>query len=359
MTPIEYYQKLVECDQIFEDMQQIAIIQKLQICCEQLLSSQNKKYFIQKIKNKKAIPGIYIWGEVGVGKTFIADCFYYCLPFKNKMRVHFHKFMQHVHEQLQQLQGKKNPLQQIAKNIAKETCIICFDELIVNDITDAMLLAGLFDALYKEGICLIFTSNVAPDCLYKKGLQRERFIPAIDLIKKNSHVVQMTTCRDYRLSNYTDNKFYYTPLDQNTETKLENQFSILTHNMPWHSNPLRLYDRNIPIVKGTNNVVWFNFLDICGIPRHQSDYLRIANRFHTVILSNIRAIQPEQNDLARSFINLVDVLYDAQIRLVVSAEKSISELYLNGRLLFEFSRTRSRLTEMQTLAWHQKCVSKT
>lgn len=271
------------------------------------------------------------------------------------MRTHFHRFMKMIHEQLSLLQGKANPLEKIAKNLASETCVICFDELVISDITDAMLLAGLFEALYKEKICLLFTSNSAPDDLYKKGLQRDRFLPAIELIKENSDVIHITTTEDYRLRNYEENKFYYTPLTSQSEKKLEDQFKQLSHEAIISTEPLLLYERKIPVKQSADGVVWFEFETICNIPRNQNDYILIAKQFHTIMISNVTVIQTHQNDVARLFINLVDVLYDANKKLIISAEKPIEQIYLSGRMFFEFSRTKSRLIEMQTLSWQQKC----
>lgn len=357
MTPTEYYQKLIESDQILNDDQQVMVVGHLQVIYDHLIETAKKRSFIDHLtRTKNSSPqGLYLWGEVGIGKTFLMDSFYYCLPFKNKLRTHFHKFMRMVQEQLAALQGQANPLVKIAKKLAKETCVICFDELIVNDIADAMLLAGLFDALYKEKICLLFTSNTAPDNLYLKGLQRESFLPAIELIKKNSDVIHLSSHNDYRFKNYNENLFYYTPLDKQSEQKLQAQFALQSRNAEVIYQPLRIYDRNIKVQKRANGVAWFDFLDICGIPRSQNDYLALASEYHTFIVSNVTSIASEQNDLARSFINLVDVLYDANKKLIISAEKPLNQLYLSGRMLFDFSRTRSRLTEMQTLAWQKKC----
>ncbi|MBA2655196.1 MAG: AFG1 family ATPase [Gammaproteobacteria bacterium] len=357
MTPIEYYQRLIESDQILEDDQQAMVVKQFQVIHDHLMHATSKFTLLKKLSLTKTdlTKGLYLWGDVGIGKTFLMDCFFYCLPFKNKLRIHFIKFMHMIHEQLTQLQGTTNPLKKIATQLAGETKVICFDELAVNDIADAMLLAGLFDALYKERICLIFTSNSSPDNLYLKGLQRGNFLPAIELLKKNSEVIHITTQSDYRLQNYADNTFYYTPLDNDAEQKLQTQFSLLSKQPAEVKKLLRICDRDIMTRKVSEGVAWFDFLKICGVPRSQDDYLAIAKNYHTIIVSNVTAIQPEQNDLARTFISLVDVLYDTNKKLIISAEKPIEQLYRSGRMLFEFARTRSRLIEMQTMAWHNKC----
>lgn len=343
MTPIEYYQKLIGSEEILRDPQQEKVVQHLQIIFDHLT-----------LTKKSSSSGLYIWGDVGVGKTFLMDSFFYCLPFKNKLRIHFHKFMKMIHEQLKTLSGQVDPIAKLAKQIAKENRVICFDELFVNDIADAMLLAGLFEKLYAEKTCILFTSNSPPDSLYLHGIQRESFLPAIDLIKKNSSIVEMTSQTDYRLRN-PGNTFYLTPIDDNTHSKLEQQFETHSQEQPITTTPIRILDRNIKVQKVSGEVVWFDFSDICGVPRSQNDYVEIAKQFDTILVSNVTVIQPEQNDLARSFINLVDVMYDSNKKLIISAEKPIEQIYYCGRLLFEFARTRSRIIEMQTASWHEKC----
>lgn len=355
MTPVEYYQKQLESDLILRDPQQEQVIKQLQIIYDQLLSYTPSSGFLQKFTAKKPqIKGLYLWGEVGIGKTFLMDSFYYCLPFQNKMRIHFHQFMKMIHEQLQQFKGESNPIIKIAKKIAKENLVICFDELVVHDITDAMLLAGLFETLYQEKTCILFTSNTPPDNLYLNGIQRESFLPAIELIKKHSDIVHLSSREDYRFKNYQENNFYFIPLGQESDAKLEAQFAKIANKNISEAGIVRILDRNINYKKKAEKVIWFDFMAICGIPRSQNDYIDIAKQFDTIIVSDVKVIQPEQNDLARSFINLIDVLYDANKQLIISAEKPIEQIYYCGRMLFEFARTRSRLVEMQTESWAEK-----
>lgn len=358
MTPQNYYKNLLASDDILYDEQQAFVVEQLQSIYCQLTTREQLSSFLKFKSKKLSVKGLYLWGEVGIGKTFLIDCFYYCLPFKDKLRIHFHQFMKMMQENLTCLQGQIHALEKIAKKLAKSYRVICLDELIVNDIADAMLLAGLFEALYKEKICLLFTSNTAPDNLYLKGIQRDSFLPAIEHIKANSVVTHVSTQRDYRLLHYTTNQFFYTPLDSAAEKNLQAQFELNSQQAPVSRQPIKVLDREITVCKTANGVAWFNFLSICGVPRCQDDYLAIADRFHTIIISNVTAIEPEQNDLARSFINLVDVFYDANRRLIISAEKPADQLYLCGRLLFEYARTRSRLIEMQTLDWQNKCQQK-
>jgi len=358
MNPVEYYNKLIESEQILKDPQQEEIIRHLQIVYDRLQTYSYRPSLIQKITGSKrnGINGLYIWGDVGVGKTFLMDCFFYSLPCKKKLRIHFHHFMKMIHEQLVLLKNETKPLQTIAKKLAQDNIVICFDELIVHDIADAMLLAGLFKALYQEKICLIFTSNTPPDDLYLKGIQRESFLPAIELIKQHADIINISAHSDYRLRHRKDDTFYYTTSTPNVDQLLQEQFTILSQGQSVNHMPLHIHDRNIKIRAKASGVVWFDFLEICGIPRSQHDYLAIAQQFDAIIISNLTVIQPEQNDLIRSFINLIDVLYDAKKRLIISAEKPIEGIYNCGKMLFEFARTRSRIIEMQTKNWHSTKV---
>jgi cell division protein ZapE len=356
VTPTTYYHRLVESDQILLDGQQLAVVEQLQFIFDQLIQSNKKKLLLKFTGQTPTLTtGLYLFGDVGIGKTFLLDCFYYCLPFKNKLRIHFHNFMKMVQEQLKELQGEVNPLAKIAKKLARQTKVICFDELIVNDIADAMILAGLFKALYREKVCLLFTSNQAPDNLYLKGLQRDSFLPAIELIKQNSIVMHIASNKDYRMQKPQENCCYFFPLNPQAQEKLQLQFELNSNHQAEATKSIKVLERDIRVQKIAEGVVWFDFLDICGIPRSQQDYLVLAQQFHTFIVSNVTVIQPEQNDLARSFINLVDVLYDATRKLIISAQKPADQLYQSGRMLFDFSRTRSRLAEMQTFAWQKKC----
>lgn len=352
----QYYKKLLESEEILPDSQQAAVIDQLQIIQGQLLANQTTAGFLARITRGKAkqVQGLYLWGDVGVGKTFLMDCFFHSLPVKKKLRVHFHEFMRTTHAQLRKLQGNQDPLQIAAKDIAANAQVICFDELVVTDIADAMLITKLLQALYNEKICMLFTSNTAPDNLYLRGLQREQFLPAIAAIKNNSVVIQMSHS-DYRLRHHEKNQFYFTPFNAESEQKLQQRFDELTHHASWDSENIWVFDRPIPVKRKKAGFVWFNFFDICGVPRNQFDYLELVKKYHTIFISGVAAIPPENNDLVRSLINLIDVLYDNKVRLFLSAEKPLHQLYESGRMLFEFARTRSRLIEMQSSSWQVMC----
>jgi len=353
VTPLDYYQQLVNNREIAADPGQLIVIEGLQHVYHELLHQQRS--VLCKIKAMlgwhSCVKGVYLWGEVGVGKSFMIDLLYSCLPFGTKLRIHFHAFMHYVHEQLRQLQGHKNPLDLVAKQIAQQNKVLCFDEFVVNDIADAMLLAGLLKALFRHGVCLLTSSNFAPDRLYEKGLQRQRFLSAIELLKQHTHVIHLTSHKDYRLRHTRQSAVYFTPLNKETANAMALRFDQLVGEEKRSAEPLRLFGRSIDVCQQSQDVIWFDFLKLCGIPRSQRDFLLIAKRFSTIMVSDVPVIKSMQHNLARNIIKLVDVLYDAKVRLIISAAAPVRELYPRGRLTFEFARTVSRLIEMQAAAW--------
>jgi cell division protein ZapE len=349
MTPIDYYQEQVIKGVIFSDAEQLIVMQHLQRLYQELIEEQKKRSsFFSFLHPRKPPHGIYLWGGVGIGKTFMMDCFYHSLPFPHKLRMHFHQFMQMVHDKLTLHQGENDPLKVIAKEISQQTTVLCFDELFVSDITDAMLLGRLIKMLFLNGVCLVATSNIAPDDLYKNGLQRAQFLPAILALKKNMEIIHMPVVVDYRLRHLQQAGVFYTPLNKTTEQNMEKSFVALTKQKNISYSPVRINDRYIKIKKQTNEVVWFEFKDICSVPRSQHDYLAIAKLYQTVFVSNIPVIQENEKDMICLFISLVDVLYDARVRLVISAAEPIEQLYNRGYMLMEYARTHSRLLEMQS-----------
>lgn len=349
MTPIEYYLDQCSKELISKDSHQLVVLQALQKLYEELISeNQSRQTTFSFLRRNKLIKGVYLWGSVGIGKTFMMDCFYHCIPFNKKMRMHFHQFMQWIHQELKLHQGKKNPLEHVADDLAQKTMVLCFDELFVSDITDAMLLGKLFDALFSRKICLVATSNSAPDDLYKNGLQREQFLPAIDLLKLNMNVVFLPTSIDYRLRHLKEAGVFYTPLNKESAVNMENSFQVLAGADEVFSGPVEIHHRLIHSQKRTNNVIWFEFIDICTPPRSQQDFLAIAEKYQTVFISNIPPTRTADKDTICLFINLVDVFYDARVRIVVSSAEPVSELYRKGTMVLEFARTHSRLLEMQS-----------
>ena len=355
MTPKSIYQQHLNTQEYQADDQQAAAVDKLEIIYQELMAttkqSKLKRWFSA---NDTPIQGLYLWGGVGIGKTWLMDMFCEALPNDFYLRIHFHRFMHQIHMELKRLQGEKNPLNLIAKRYASKIKVLCFDEFFVKDITDAMILAGLFQALFHEGITLVTTSNCAPDELYKNGLQRERFIPAIELIKKYTDVMHITTEKDYRLRELHQAGIFHHPINEITREKMRATFETLA-DKNWKKNELLLIQgRAIETIRLGTSVAWFNFHALCDIPRSQVDYLQIAKMFHTVMLSNVPQISTKQDNLVTYLINLIDIFYDSNVKLIMSSEVSIEEIYPSGRLSFEFRRTLSRLQEMQTLEYLQK-----
>jgi len=289
-----------------------------------------------------------LWGSVGIGKTFLMDCFYESLPFKNKLRLHFHSFMQHVHQALKKHQGEQDPLKNIAKELSQETLVICFDEFFVSDITDAMLLGRLLKALFLEGVSLVATSNVTPDELYKNGLQRSQFLPAIALLKQDTEVIHLQSVEDYRMRHLKEAGVFYTPLNDAARNNMEKSFNALTQGREIKTGVVIINGREIPIHKRAGDVIWFEFSALCTVPRSQNDYLEIAQQYRTVFISNVPVISEKEKDMICLFISMVDVFYDARVKLVISAEEPIDQLYNRGYMILEYTRTHSRLAEMQS-----------
>lgn len=349
MTPLERYQQQVSEGKIFLDSAQLDAMKILdRVYRDLFLELEKRETRFSFFRKPHLVKGAYLWGGVGIGKTFMMDCFYYALPFEKKLRLHFHQFMRRIHEALVKHQGEKNPLQVIAKELSQETSILCFDEFFVSDITDAVILGRLFSLLYSEGVCIVATSNLPPDDLYKNGLQREQFMPAIQAIKKSSDVVHIPTVIDYRLRHLQEAGVFFTPLNDDSQKKMEDSFLLLAQDDKISFEPISIYDRFIKIKKQAGDIVWFDFKDICRVPRSQSDYLIISKKYKTVFISDIPIISEREKDTICLFISLVDVLYDARVRLVISAAEPVHELYNRGYMIMEYTRTNSRLLEMQS-----------
>ena len=356
MTPAERFQKeTLRTDFIVDAAQQKAVDQ-LQELFDTLLISGRERGLWQKLSeslrggriSREPIRGLYLWGPVGRGKTFLMDLFYECLPFEDKLRSHFHRFMHGIHAQLKHTENKSEPLQYVADKLAARTRIICFDEFFVSDIADAMILGRLFEILFGRGVCLVATSNVAPDELYKDGLQRQRFLPAIELIKRHTRVVSVSGHTDYRLRELQKAEIYHSPLDEEADENLERYFNRIAPELGSIGFALEVEGRTIYTRRHADGVVWFDFYDICDGPRSQNDYIEIARCYQTVLVSNIPVLDEELEDQSRRFIALVDEFYDRNVKLIVSAAAPLETLYRGRRLSFEFRRTRSRLQEMQS-----------
>jgi cell division protein ZapE len=291
--------------------------------------------------------GLYVWGGVGRGKTWLMDLFFQSLPFKEKQRHHFHRFMQFVHDELKKQSDQPDPLELVADKVAKKTRVLCFDELFVADIADAMLLGTLFRALFDRGVTLVATSNSPPDDLYKEGLQRARFLPAIKLLKEHTKIVHMDAGVDYRLRQLERASTWFTAGDA-SNAELERLFEVMAGEPGKVDAALTLNHRRLHPHRQADEVIWFTFKELCDGPRGQADYIEIARCYHTVFLTNAPMLTSETENQARRFVSLVDEFYDRAVKLIVSAEAPIQELYRGSKLTFEFERTKSRLIEMQS-----------
>lgn len=356
VSPLEQYQRDLQMDGFVYDPVQEATVKKLQrvyeALIEQPIAPDNLVDRFKALFSRpkiELVSGLYMWGGVGRGKTYLMDLFYESLPFKEKKRLHFHRFMRLVHKELVELEGEADPLKKIADRFVAQTRVLCFDEFFVSDITDAMLLGTLLTELFERGVTLIATSNIDPDNLYKDGLQRDRFLPAIDQIKRHVTVVEVDGGTDYRLRTLEKLELYHSPLGDEAWATLEQSFKEL---IPEEAEvrqdvDLDVESRQIRCIKVADDAVWFDFYALCDGPRSQNDYIELAREFHTVFISGL----PEFDgidDMVRRFVNLVDEFYDRGVKLILSATVPLEELYLGGRLHFEFERTRSRLLEMQS-----------
>ncbi|MFZ4217896.1 cell division protein ZapE [Enterobacter ludwigii] len=294
------------------------------------------------------VRGLYMWGGVGRGKTWLMDLFYLSLPGTRKQRLHFHRFMLRVHEELTALQGKSDPLEIVADRFKAETDILCFDEFFVSDITDAMLLGGLMKALFARGITLVATSNITPDELYRNGLQRARFLPAIDAIKQHCDIMNVDAGVDYRLRTLTQAHLWLSPLNDETTQQMDKLWLALAGAKRTHAPELEINHRPLQTLGVENQTLAVSFATLCVDARSQHDYIALSRLFHTVMLLNVPVMTPLMESEARRFIALVDEFYERHVKLVVSAEVPLYEVYKGERLKFEFQRCLSRLQEMQS-----------
>lgn len=297
---------------------------------------------------KTPVRGLYMWGGVGRGKTWLMDLFYLSLPGERKQRLHFHRFMLRVHEELTALQGKSDPLEIVADRFKAETDVLCFDEFFVSDITDAMLLGGLMKALFARGITLVATSNIPPDELYRNGLQRARFLPAIDAIKQHCDIMNVDAGVDYRLRTLTQAHLWLSPLNADTTREMDKLWLALAGAKRENAPTLEINHRPLPTLGVENQTLAVSFTTLCVDARSQHDYIALSRLFHTVMMLDVPVMTRLMESEARRFIALVDEFYERHVKLVVSAEVPLYEIYQGERLKFEFQRCLSRLQEMQS-----------
>jgi cell division protein ZapE len=331
--------------QLFDDLQQAL-----------LLEQHRQQDGFQRLKalfTSQPTPptGLYIWGGVGRGKTWMMDLFFDALPLQQKIRLHFHHFMRGIHDQLTLLKGQRNPLKLVARQFARRYRLLCLDEFHVADITDAMLLYGLLEALFQEGVCLVATSNQPPGELYKNGLQRDRFLPAIDLLEQHTRVVNIDGGIDHRLRLLEQADTWYDSRQPDTESRLRRRFAELAPSEVCEQVLLHINYRNLQARFCADDLVWFDYSTLCDGPRAAADYIEIARRFHTLFLSAVPVMDESTDDLARRFVNMIDEFYDRNLKLIVSAAADPHHLYEGQQLAFEFERTASRLEEMRSHAY--------
>ena len=293
------------------------------------------------------VRGLYLWGDTGRGKTWLVDLFYQCLPFREKTRRHFHRFMADVHDGLKRHREHADPLGPVADELAARARVVCFDEFFVSDIADAMILGTLLEKMFARGVTLVATSNVPPSQLYRDGLQRARFLPAIEQIERHTEVVPFGGATDYRFRLLERAEIFHVPLDQAAEAGMQALFDEAAPRDTRNRGPLRVLGREIPVRFRADGVAWFDFAAICDGPRSQADYIEIARSFHTVLVSNVPQFNSDNENAARRFIALVDEFYDRSVKLILSAAIPMEALYQGRRLQFEFKRTASRLEEMR------------
>lgn len=349
------YASLIAANGFAEDPAQRAAVAELERLRNELIRAEKVSLVAKLLRrfsgaagNGTAVQGVYLWGSVGRGKTWLMDVFFESLPFKTKRRSHFHRFMQGVHEGLKRHRNEADPLVAVAADIAIDCRVICLDELFVSDIADAMLLGGLFEHLIDRGVTLVLTSNVPPSGLYRNGLQRQRFLPAIVLLERHCRIVTVDGSTDYRLRQLTRMPIYLQSDSERAATALTEMFEDLADGLGSTGGTIDIEGRRIPVLRVCDNVVWFDFAALCDGPRSQNDYVSIAREFQTVLISDVPIFTVDSEDAARRFIAAIDEFYDRRVNVVMSAAAAPTQLYRGERLKFEFERTASRLIEMQS-----------
>ena len=355
--PQSKYERAIKRQQLRPDQDQRYVVQQLDALENRLKQRQpghglslytRLLSFLKPAQQPaKIIRGLYIWGSVGRGKTHMMDLFFDCLPIKKKLRLHFHRFMQEVHHQLSQIDNQENPLDDVAQHFHRRADVLCLDELFVSDIGDAMILAGLLESLFKQGVTLVATSNCHPDELYKDGLQRQKFLPAIELIKMHCKIAELGGNQDHRLEFLEHADIYHTPLDASADQIMQNNFAHIATEPGVDHEILHIHGHEINTRRCSDGVVWFDFSALCDGPRSATDYIEIARCFNTVLISNI-PILTENDDVTRRFITAIDEFYDRNVKVIITAAAPERELYQGKKLAFEMQRTESRLIEMRS-----------
>ncbi len=352
MTIKDHYQQLLASGNLVEDPAQGRVVERLDDLQRRLLEqagwSSRIRRWLSAGEQVAFTKGIYLWGGVGRGKTLLMDLFFSSLPGETKRRIHFHRMMSGVHRRLRQIENCEDPLDMVADDIARESSVLCFDEFFISDIGDAMILGRLLDGLFQRGVTLVATSNSSPRDLYRDGLQRQKFIPAIEALETFTEVVEIGGEVDYRLRLFQEAGTYLAPPGAEADRKLEHYFEEIATGDRQENAELSVLGRPILARRCAKGIAWFEFEELCEGPRSQEDYIEIARWYPTVIVSNVPTLDRERENAARRFIALVDEFYDRRVKLLLSASAAAGELYQGERLGFEFDRTASRLVEMQT-----------
>lgn len=331
------------------DASQLAVARGLQRLQAELMQPSPFRHvsLLRHVLKHRPVRGLYLWGAVGRGKSFVMDAFFACVPLEHKQRVHFHHFMQEIHARLAALRGQANPLTRVAREISSHVRLLCLDEFHITDITDAMLMRGLLQGLFDQGVAVVATANAEPDALYRNGLQRAQFLPTIALIKERMEVVHLDGASDYRLCMLKHAGVYHAPLDEKAGQALENVFRELAGGGD-ESVELEVEGRAIVARRHATGVAWFDFSELCAGPRSKADYIELARRFHTVLLSGVPQLDRYSLAQARRFLWLVDEFYDRRVKLILSAAVPLAQLGQTDLLGGEFERALSRLSEMQS-----------
>ncbi len=355
--PSALYQKRVDEGEVSPDKGQVNALTVLDQLHHALIERRHvqpqQSWWKKLVGEQTPVPckGVYLFGGVGTGKTFLMDLFFQSLPERIAKRIHFHRFMQSVHDQKTEIKDQQRPLDIIAEGISQKHRVLCLDEFAVTDITDAMILYGLLDALFNRGVSLVTTSNIEQVNLYKDGLQRARFLPAIDLLQLHTTEVKVDSGNDYRMAFLQSEALYHSPLTDSTNEKLQSSFAHLGGYVEESKSVIDLCGREVEVVATGSGIVWFEFAVLCQTHRSKVDYIEISKRFHTLILANIPVLTENDNDATRRLIELIDELYDRGVNLIISAESDPEKLYQGNRLAMPFERTISRLQEMTSEAY--------
>ena len=346
--PQSGYQQLLASGRIKPDPSQAEVVGQLQLLFEALLQAKPTARFFWQKKRYPLCRGLYLHGGVGRGKTWLMDLLYQSLPFAEKKRDHYHHFMRDIHQLLKQHQGQRDPLRQIAANMADEIRVLCLDEFHVVDIGDAVILAQLLQGLFDAGVTLVATSNTEPEQLYNDGIQRASFLPAIALLHSHTTVTRLDGAHDYRLEYLQQAPVYLLGDDAASQAQLEQEFNRLAPAEVLSNGRLEVYGRDIHYHKKSADVIWFSYPELCLGPRNAADFIEIARYHHSVFLDAVPVLDGSRDDCARRFISMIDVFYDRRVNLIMAAAAPAQRLYQGERLAFEFQRTASRLQEMQT-----------